>query len=149
LKEVGETLETYDEHFWRNGHAPTLVVFDDSSPSNREKHYARLEQTTTHLPVWYVGPSEKERFIGYLNQRLRDRRLESLVRNLFRPSYGGNRNFTLMYPLGGRHRLRPRRCGANPRQEQLHAQPAGGRHLQRRSGQPVQAQDQGQRDAPL
>ncbi|MEH2124534.1 hypothetical protein [Nostoc sp.] len=31
---------------------------------------------------------------------LGDRKLESLVKNLFRPSYGGNRNFTLMYTLG-------------------------------------------------
>ena len=31
---------------------------------------------------------------------LRDKKLDSLVRNLFRPSYGGNRNFTLMYSLG-------------------------------------------------
>src|SRR5262249_34067301 len=29
-----------------------------------------------------------------------DKRLEGLVKNLFRPSYGGNRNFTLMYTLG-------------------------------------------------
>ncbi|HVE15542.1 MAG TPA: hypothetical protein VNB29_02340, partial [Chthoniobacterales bacterium] len=43
---------------------------------------------------------EKEQFIGFLNRKLRDRKLESLVRNLFRPSYGGNRNFTLMYSLG-------------------------------------------------
>jgi hypothetical protein len=33
--------------------------------------------------------------------RLRDKRLEGLVKNLFRPSYGGNRNYTLMYTLGG------------------------------------------------
>jgi len=33
---------------------------------------------------------------------LRDSKLNSLVRNLFRPSYGGNRNFTLMYTLGQR-----------------------------------------------
>ena len=39
-------------------------------------------------------------FDVYLNQRLRDKRLEGLVKNLFRPSYGGNRNFTLMYTLG-------------------------------------------------
>jgi hypothetical protein len=32
---------------------------------------------------------------------LRDKRLESLVKSLFRPSYGGNRNYTLMYTLGG------------------------------------------------
>ncbi|MEI9812904.1 MAG: hypothetical protein WDO18_09645 [Acidobacteriota bacterium] len=41
-----------------------------------------------------MGPREKEQFLGYLHQRLRDKRLEGLVKNLFRPSYGGNRNFT-------------------------------------------------------
>ena len=41
-----------------------------------------------------------KRFIAMLNTRLCDRKLESLVRNLFRPSYGGNRNYTLMYTLG-------------------------------------------------
>ena len=30
---------------------------------------------------------------------MRDKRLESLVKNLFRPSYGGNRNYALMYTL--------------------------------------------------
>ena len=37
----------------------------------------------------------------YLHFRLRDKRLQSLVKDLFRPSYGGNRNYTLMYTLGG------------------------------------------------
>src|SRR5262245_4877785 len=101
LREVGETVEHYDEHFWRNGHAVRIIVFDDSSPANQEKYFPLLEQTRTHQDVYYVGPREKDQFIAYLNRRLRDRRLESLVRNLFRPSYGGNRNFTLMYTLGG------------------------------------------------
>jgi hypothetical protein len=48
-----------------------------------------------------VGPREKEPFIGYLSRRLRDKRLDGLIKNLFRPSYGGNRNHTLMYTLGG------------------------------------------------
>jgi len=102
LREVGSTLAEYDEHFWRNGHAVRLIVFDDSSPVNQQKYYSLLEQTCTHQPVYYVGPREKEQFLSYLNSRLRDRRLETLVRNLFRPSYGGNRNFTLMYTLGER-----------------------------------------------
>ena len=100
LREVGATVEEYDEHFWRNGHSVRMMVFDDSSPVNQQKYYSRLEQTRTHLPVHYIGPREKEQFLAYLNSRLRDRRLETLVRNLFRPSYGGNRNFTLMYTLG-------------------------------------------------
>ena len=101
LRDVGETVKHYDEHFWRNGHSPTLIVFDDSSPVAQEKYYPLLEQTTTHNDLYYVGPREKEQFIGYLSRRLRDKRLDGLVKNLFRPSYGGNRNYTLMYTLGG------------------------------------------------
>jgi hypothetical protein len=76
-------------------------VFDDSSPSNQEKYFPVLEGTRTHNPVFYVGPREKEQLLAYLNERLHDVRFEGLVRNLFRPSYGGNRNCTLMYTLGG------------------------------------------------
>jgi hypothetical protein len=101
LRDVGETVEAYDEHFWRNGHAPRIIVFDDSSPVAQEKYYPILEQTRTHNEVYYVGPKEKEQFTAYLSHRLRDKRLDGLIKNLFRPSYGGNRNFTLMYTLGG------------------------------------------------
>jgi hypothetical protein len=101
LRDVGETVQHYDEHFWRNGHSPTLIVCDDSSPVAQEKYYALLEQTSTHGELYYVGPREKEQFISYLSRRLRDKRVDGLVKNLFRPSYGGNRNFTLMHTLGG------------------------------------------------
>jgi hypothetical protein len=101
LREVGETVERYDEHFWRNGHALRMIVFDDSSPANQAKYYPLLEQTHTHNSLNYVGPQEKEEFLGYLNKRLHDKCLEGLIKNLFRPSYGGNRNYTLMYTLGG------------------------------------------------
>jgi hypothetical protein len=101
LRDVGETVEQYDEHFWRNGHSPQIIVFDDSTPANQEKYYPLLEKTKTHQDLFYVGPREKEQFLAYLNSRLRDKRLESLVKSLFRPSYGGNRNHTLMYTLGG------------------------------------------------
>jgi len=102
LRDVGETVEQYDEHFWRNGHSPQIIVFDDSTPTNQEKYYPLLEQTRTHNNLYYVGPGEKDRFISYLNGRLCDKRLETLVKTLFRPSYGGNRNYTLMHTLGGR-----------------------------------------------
>ena len=101
LRDVGATVEAYDEHFWRNGHSVPIIVFDDSSPANQEKYFPLLEQTRTHNELFYVGPREKEEFLGYLNRRLKDKRLDLLVKNLFRPSYGGNRNFTLMYTLGG------------------------------------------------
>ena len=32
LRDVGETVEHYDEHFWRNGHAVRMIVFG-SRPS--------------------------------------------------------------------------------------------------------------------
>lgn len=48
LREVGETVERYDEHFCRNGHSVQMIVFDDSSPANQEKYYPLLEQTCTH-----------------------------------------------------------------------------------------------------
>jgi hypothetical protein len=101
MRDVGETVQQYDQHFWRNGHTVRIMVFDDSSPANQEKYFPLLEQTHTHNELFYVGPREKEQFLGYLNDRLHDARLESMVRNLFRPSYGGNRNCTLMYTLGG------------------------------------------------
>jgi len=94
-------VEEYDDHFWRNGHSVPIVVFDDSSPANQDKYYSLLERTTTHNHVYYVGPREKEQFITYLNQRVRDKRLQGVVKSLFRPSYGGNRNYTLIYTLGG------------------------------------------------
>jgi len=101
LRDVGETVEHYDEHFWRNGHSVRMILFDDSSPVNQEKYYPLLEQTATHNELYYVGPRHKEQFLAYLNGRLRGKRLDGLVKNLFRPSYGGNRNYTLMYTLGG------------------------------------------------
>ena len=100
LREVGETVALYDEHFHRNGHAVDIIVFDDSSTGAQQKYYHLLEETPTHNDLYYVGPREKECFVGYLNERLRDRKLEPLIRNLFRPSYGGNRNVALMYTLG-------------------------------------------------
>jgi hypothetical protein len=100
LRDVADTIEAYDEHFWSNGHSVKMMVFDDSSLANHEKYFSRLEQTNTVNDLYYVGPREKEQFFSFLNKKLRDSKLEALVRNLFRPSYGGNRNFTLMYTLG-------------------------------------------------
>jgi hypothetical protein len=101
LRDVSETIHEYDEHFWRNGHSPEMIVFDDSTPTNVEKYFTYLDTMKTRCDLSYVGPKQKEEFIAYVNSRLRNNRLEPLVKNLFRPSYGGNRNFTLMYSLGG------------------------------------------------
>lgn len=100
LRDVGETIERYDQNFRHNGHSVDMIVFDDSTPSAHEKYYPLLEETRTASDVFYVGPKEKAQFTRLLLERLHDRRLEPLVKSLFRPSYGGNRNHTLMYTLG-------------------------------------------------
>ncbi len=100
LRDVGETVEAYDANFVRSGQTAPIIVFDDSSVANHDKYFGSLEETKTANELWYVGPAEKEQFVSYICKRLRDRKLDVLVRNLFRPSYGGNRNFTLMYTLG-------------------------------------------------
>jgi hypothetical protein len=100
LRDVPQTIEAYDDNFADNGHVVKLMVFDDSSPATQKKYYALLEQTQTKNELFYVGPREKEAFIQLVNKRLNSTQLEPLVRNLFRPSYGGNRNFTLIYTLG-------------------------------------------------
>src|ERR1700761_7667218 len=101
LRDVGQTIKEYDHHFWRNGHSPAMIVFDDSTPANVDKYFDQLKSVKTHCDLFYVGPQQKEQFLSYISSRLRNKRLEPLVRNLFRPSYGGNRNYTLMYTLGG------------------------------------------------
>ena len=83
LRDVGETVEEYDEHFWRNGHSLEIIVFDDSTSVNQEKYFPQLERTRTHNKLYYVGPREKDEFLSYLNGRLRDARLEGVVKNLF------------------------------------------------------------------
>jgi hypothetical protein len=101
LREVGETIRQYDEHFWRNGHVVDMIVFDDSGVATQQRYFPTFEATPTYNDLYYVGPHEKQAFVAYLTQRLGDRKLEPLVKNLFRPSYGGNRNVALMYTLGG------------------------------------------------
>jgi hypothetical protein len=100
LRDVPQTVQAYDDNFSDNGHLVKLMVFDDSSPATQKKYFSLLEQTSTKNELYYVGPREKEAFMQLVNRRLNNTRLEPLVRNLFRPSYGGNRNFTLIYTLG-------------------------------------------------
>jgi hypothetical protein len=100
LRDVAETIEAYDANFRRNGHSTKIFVFDDSSLSSHQKYFHALAETRTSNELVYVGPQEKEKFIAFLSRKLKDKKLDTLVRNLFRPSYGGNRNFTLMYTLG-------------------------------------------------
>ena len=65
LRDVGETVERYDENFWHNGHSADIIVFDDSTTSNHQKYYPLLEQTSTVNDLYYVGPQQKEEFVRF------------------------------------------------------------------------------------
>jgi hypothetical protein len=51
LREVGETVAHYDEHFWRNGHSVSIVVFDDSIPANHPEILRSYPWTVTTPPT--------------------------------------------------------------------------------------------------
>ncbi len=59
LRDVPETIETYDEHFWSNGHSTKIMVFDDSSYANT-RSIMRCSSRRTVNELYYVGPREKE-----------------------------------------------------------------------------------------
>src|SRR5262245_65741491 len=86
LRDVCETVATYDENFWNNGHSRRIIVFDDSSVANHEKYYPLLEKTRTWSDVFYVGPKEQDAVSHLLHSPLRDRTREAAVRNRVRPS---------------------------------------------------------------
>jgi hypothetical protein len=100
LRDVVEAVEAYDQHFVKHGHSLRLMVFDDSGPLLHEKYFERLARVRTKNEVFYVGPSEKAELLACLAEKVGDARLAPLIAELFRPSYGGNRNFTLLYSLG-------------------------------------------------
>jgi hypothetical protein len=100
LRDVGEAVEAYDHHFAHYGHSLRLMVFDDSSARLHERYFARLASIKTKNELSYVGPAEKAAVKALLSEKLGDDVKSALVGELFRPSYGGNRNFTLLYSIG-------------------------------------------------
>jgi len=101
LRDVGETVEAYDRHFTRNGHSLRMTVFDDSGTVLHDRYFQHLARRKTKNELFYVGPAEKAALREHLESKLGDTALTPLVTELFRPSYGGNRNYTLLYSLGG------------------------------------------------
>jgi hypothetical protein len=100
LRDVGEAIKEYDKSFAQHGHSLPMFVFDDCGPAMREQYISRLTELETKNELYYVGHSEKAAVEAFICKRLRDSRLAPLVHQLFRPSYGGNRNFTLLYSIG-------------------------------------------------
>ena len=43
LRDVGETIEQYDEYCWRNGHTVRMLVFDDLNRANEEVAHSQAQ----------------------------------------------------------------------------------------------------------
>ena len=100
-REVAETVARYSENFRGFGYSIPIVVFDDGKgEEGRKKAFSSFleEEIDYNSDIWYVGELEKKRFLSRLETRTKIDPV--LLNKIFRPSYGGNRNFTLVYTLG-------------------------------------------------
>lgn len=98
LRDVKETAEAYAANFSRYGHKTPILIFDDSDAATSERYVDSLETISNRDAIYYIGHSEKTRFIKILQERSCVD--ITLLRKILKPSYGGNRNFTILYTLG-------------------------------------------------
>jgi len=100
-QEVAETVARYSESFGNYGYSVPIVVFDDSKgEESRKKELNSFSHAEIDYSgkVWYVGELEKKRFLSRLETKTKIK--PTLLKKIFKPSYGGNRNFTLAYTIG-------------------------------------------------
>ncbi|MCD4759320.1 hypothetical protein K8R33_00345 [archaeon] len=100
--EIAQTVSRYAHNFSRYNHRVPIFVFDDSDRRGARISEGSLRVAAKRFPgqeVRYVGPHEKAKFLHKLGQKLGPEH-EDTIRRIFRPSYGGNRNFVLAYTLG-------------------------------------------------
>ncbi len=43
LRDAGQAVEAYDDHFRRNGDSVKIIAFDDSTVTNQEKYYGLFD----------------------------------------------------------------------------------------------------------
>jgi len=98
LPEACGTVDKYYHNFQRHGHQVPIIIFDDLRQNESNISNYAHEYFQHNSGVFYVGQNEKLRFLSDLKAKLAGN--DKLIENIFRPSYGGNRNFTLIYTLG-------------------------------------------------
>ncbi len=99
LRQVSDTVKTYSGNFKQNGHDIPIIVFDDSDIATSQQYSGQLNSMDNPAGVSYVGPEEKAQFLEALQEKAGIDPI--LLKRIFKPSYGGNRNFTSVYTLGG------------------------------------------------
>ena len=98
LPEACGTVDKYYHNFQRHGHQIPIIVFDDLRQNESNISNYAHEYFQHKSGVFYVGQNEKAHFLNNLKAKLAGN--DKLIDQIFRPSYGGNRNFTLVYTLG-------------------------------------------------
>ena len=100
-RDIAKTVSVYAQNFAHFGHQVPIVVFDDSSTQDARVSEGSLRVVAKSFPgqrIFYVGPHEKRGAMDKLERRFSD--ANGVVSRLFRPSYGGNRNWVLAYTMG-------------------------------------------------
>src|SRR5680860_666781 len=92
------TVYKYYNNFQRHGHQIPIIVFDDLRQNELNINSYAHEYFLHKSGILYVGQNEKAVFLNNLKSKLAGN--DKLIDKIFRPSFGGNRNFTLVYTLG-------------------------------------------------
>lgn len=95
ILEALQTAKRYAENFIFFGHEIPILIFDDGDKMPSSKEFSILEKMNYKPGIFYVGGEEKDLFIN--NLEIKNKKL---ISQIFRPSYGGNRNFTLAFTVG-------------------------------------------------
>jgi len=101
--DIAQTVSRYADNFRRYGHDVPIAVFDDSKSGDARISEGSLRMVSKRFDgkqqIRYVGPHEKAEFVERLTDRLGSDN-NSTLKRIFRPSYGGNRNYVVAFTLG-------------------------------------------------
>jgi len=100
IKNIPETLAEFLPLIEDRPEAFSVTIFDDSPRGLANEVLPELKELKSKVPVSYVGVDEKTRFLDLLSERVCQPDYAPLLKEFFRPCYGGNRNFTALYTLG-------------------------------------------------
>jgi len=100
IKNIPETLAEFLPLIENRSESFTVTIFDDSPKGLSDEVLPELKKINSKVPVSYVGADEKARFLEMLSERVCQPQYAPLLKEFFRPCYGGNRNFTALYTLG-------------------------------------------------
>ncbi|MBI2971911.1 MAG: hypothetical protein HYY37_05820 [Candidatus Aenigmarchaeota archaeon] len=101
IEHASRVVSAYAHNFARYGHEVPIIVFDDSGHQRSQQSAGQLRYISNPGGVFYAGPEEKAAFLDRMAGTLGADVPARALGETFKPSYGGNRNFTVAYTLGG------------------------------------------------